>query len=393
MTPDSGAVNVRARSVVFTFDAVISDRADLDKLFLLSPQDGRPRVYWHRNRVEIRPRKGFRPNTSYSLSLLPGLSDLRSNTTKTGRTIIFTTGPTFPPYSVFGRVFDWMNERPTPQALVEVIRHPDSLLYVGIADSLGQFGVGPLDVGTYTVRGIMDNNKNRGLDSGEPWDSVSIVIGGGASPFLELLAAPRDTIPPRLLTVSTPDTLTLIASFDRPLDPDAIPGPESFKVVKADSTPLRVTKVLTHAQAEAERAARDSARAARDSARAAADTTVRRDSAKQNAVPPLPPPTTARRDTGRLAAGGRVTLPPPKPSRPAPPRDLTVRLDSLTPMQPGSNYRVVAMNVKGLLGQRRTSERVISVPRIRPDSTRARPDSARGRPDSARAPAPARRPP
>ena len=379
MTPDSGAVNVRARSVVFTFDVVINDRADLDHLFLLSPQEGRPRVSWHRNRVEIRPRRGgFRPNVAYSVTLLPGLSDLRGNTMKTGRTIVFSTGPKIPLYSVFGRVFDWPNERVAPQALVEVIRRPDSLPFVGTADSLGQFGVGPLDVGTYTVRAIIDNNKNRGLDPGEPWDSASIVVGGGTSPFLELLAAPRDSIPPRLLTVSATDSVTLLASFDRTLDPDAKPGPASFRVVSADSTLLRVVSVLTRAQADAERAARDSARAA-----AAADSATRADTSKRVTAPTAAnPPPTQRRDTART--GGRVTLPPAKPSRPAPPRDLTLRLDPTTPLQPGMNYRVVALNVKGLLGPRRTSERVVAAPRARPDSARARPDSAR---------APARRPP
>src|SRR6185436_8957281 len=92
VTPESGAVNVRAKGVVFTFDEVVSN-SDLDRLFLMSPEDGRTRVNWHRNRVEVRPRHGFKQNTAYSVTLLPGLTDLRQNALKTGRTIIFSTGP------------------------------------------------------------------------------------------------------------------------------------------------------------------------------------------------------------------------------------------------------------------------------------------------------------
>ena len=367
VAPDSGAVNVRARSVMFTFDAVVNDRADLDKLILMSPQDGPPRVSWRRERVEVRPRRGFRPNTTYSVTLLPGLGDLRGNTIKTSRTVIFSTGPSIPSYMVLGRVFDWLNERTAPRAFVEVIRRPDSLLYIGIADSSGQFGIGPLAEGTYTVRATIDNNSNRGRDPGEPWDSVGIVIGGSTSPFVELLAAPRDTIPPRLLIVSAADTLTINATFDRPLDPQLRLAPEVFRVVSADSVALRVASVMTRAQADSLRAirdsiARDSTARARDTTSARRDTTARPDTTRRPA---------AGRDTSRLGVGGPITIPRARPSRPPPPREVVLRLDRATPLRAGKSYRITAVNMKGLLGAPRSSERVITVPRARPDSTRA----------------------
>lgn len=360
ITPDSGSVNVRARGVVFTFDAVVSDRADLDNLFLLSPQDGRPRISWHRERIEIRPRRGFRPNTTYSVTLLPGLADLRGNTIRTSRTIIFSTGATIPPYVVLGRVFDWANERALPRAVIEVIRRPDSLRFIGIADSTGQFGVGPLSEGSYLVRATGDNNSNRALDPGEPWDTIGVTIGGGTSPFLELLAIPRDTIAPRLLTATFADSLTVSASFDRPLHPALTLTPASFRVVGADSVALRVASVLTRAQA-------DSQRAARDSATRAADTSARADSARREAARR----DAARRDTTRIGVGGPVALQRVRPSRPPPPKDLVVKLDSLTPLQAGKSYRVTAVNMRGLLGPARSSERILSVPRPRADTARA----------------------
>ena len=361
VSPESGAVNVRARNVILTFDAVMNDRpagGDLEKMFLLSPQEGRPRVRWHRERIEVRPRNGFKPNTAYTLTMLPGLSDLRNNAVKTGKTIIFSTGPAIPPFWILGRVFDWMNERVAPRAFLHVIRRPDSLQFVAIADSTGQFGIGPLAQGTYLVRAIMDNNNNRGIDPGESWDSVEVTVAGSTSPFIELLAAPRDTIGPRLQTLTAADTLSLVAAFDRPLDPDTPLGAQSVRVVASDSTPLRVASVLTRAQSDSVQ------KAARDSAAARADTGARADSARRLSV---------RRDTSVLRTTGAVMPPSPKPSRPAPPREVVVRLDSLTPMHSGAAYRVTITNVRGITGRVRTSERVVTIPRPRPDTARAAP--------------------
>lgn len=352
---------------MFEFDVVVNDR-DVANFFLLSPREGTPRVIWRRDRVEVRPRRSFRANTAYSVTLLPGLADLRSNPMKTGKSVVFSTGATLPAYVVAGRVFDWMNERIAPNALVEVIRRPDSLPYIGAADSTGQFTIGPLDEGTYTVRAILDNNRNRAVDIGEPWDSVSIVVRG-ASPFLELLAAQRDTIAPRLLTVVPRDTLTLTASFDRPLHPDTPPTPASFRILRSDSTALRIAGVLTRAQADsADRVAAERAAAER----AAQDTTVRRDTTR----PPTPPAPPAQ-----PAAPEPATPTPPKPSRRAPTREVILRLDSLTPVRPLGTYRITALDARGLLGQSRTSDRIITVPAARRDSTPPPPAAApAGRP-------------
>lgn len=366
VTPDSGAVNVRVRNVEFRFDVVVSDRGGasgaLDDLFLVSPGEGRPRVRWRRSRIEVRPRRGFRPNTAYSVTLRPGIADLRGNAQRAGRTIIFSTGPRIPQFAVHGRAFEWMQATIAPNALIEVIRKSDSLPYWSVSDSTGQFAVGPLEEGAYLVRAILDTDRDRGLDPLESWDSVSVVVRG-SSPFVELLAAPRDTVAPRLLTVSTPDSLTLGATFDRPLDPSQPFSPSMFRVVAADSTPLRVVSVMTRAQA--------------DSVRAASDTT-RRDTI------PRTDTTRARRDTGRARPDtllARVAAAQLKPSRPTPPREVVLRLDSLTPLRRGITYRVTASRVRGLLGHSRTSDRPVTLSAVRPDTTRgARPAPTRALP-------------
>lgn len=364
VNPDSGAVNVRLRNAVFEFDVVVNDRSGgaggIQSLFLVSPSEGAPRVRWRRERVEVRPSDDFRPNTAYAVTMLPGVADLRGNAIATSRTIVFSTGPTIPPFQVMGRVFEWANERVAPNAFVEVMRTPDSLRYVGAADSTGQFAVGPLEEGTYVVRAIVDANRNRGLDPGESWDSVQVTVRG-SSPFLELLAAQRDTIAPRLLTVTAADTATIVASFDRPLSADVPLTPESFRVLDSDSARLRIARVLTRAQADAERATRDSI-ARRDSA-AAADTTRRDTTRRDTTARPRPQPIPPRATVPLQAA-------PLRPSRPAPARDVVIRLDTINPLRRGASYRIVAVNATGLLGRSRTSDRVLQVPAAAPPARR-----------------------
>lgn len=331
-TPDSGAVNVTGDRVVFEFDAIVNDR-DLENLVLISPRDGAPRIRWRRNRIEVRPRDDFRPNTAYSVTLLPGATDLNNNVDRVGKTVVFSTGPTMPRLNITGRAFDWVAGRPAPGALIEAIRLPDSIPYVGVADSTGRFTVGPLDDATYLVRAMIDVNKNRAVDASEPWDTARVVVQGG-SPVLEMLAAMRDTMPPRLLTATPSDSLTITASFDRALNPGQ-PLATIFRLQHQDSTQLRIVRVTAPN----------------------ADTV------------PVAPADTARRVDPRVAAlEARATgVAAERPSRPSPATEVTIRLDSLTPLRVGPSYRLTAVGARGLTGLSRSSDRVFTLPR--PDST------------------------
>ena len=359
VTPDSGAVNVDVDNVVFTFDAVVNDRPsgprDMESAFLVSPSEGRPRVRWRRDRIEVRPREGFRDSTAYSVTMLPGIADLRGNVQRTPRTIIFSTGPAIPPFAIHGRMFDWMSERPAANGFLEATRLPDSLRYVAVTDSSGQFRFGPLTEGRYVVRGFMDANANRERDTQESWDSVVVTVRA-SSPFVEVLAAPRDTIAPRLLTVTVQDSLTLVAAFDRPLDPNLPLTAANFLLVSTDSAPLAIASVRTREQQ------------------------VRLDSARADSIARAD--TTARPDTVAAAPGRRPAAPPgvipeiqPRPTRPAPAREAIIVLDAANPLQRGGSYRLTARSMRGLLGALRTSDRAFVVPAARPaaDSTAAPP--------------------
>ena len=347
VTPDTNAVNVREQVATFYFDEVINDRGegpqDVGSFFLVSPSDGRPRVSWRRSRIEVRPRRGFRPNTAYTITLLPGLSDLRSNAMKTGATVVFATGPTIPTLRITGTAFDWVAERVAPRALIEAIT-PDSIVYLAQSDTTGKFEIGPLNPGTYLVRAIVDQNTNRLLDRGEAWDSVRVTTPQSAP--LELLTAPRDTLPAVLLSVAALDSVTLRLTFDRLLDPTQQFPVTNFRVLGADSASAPITTVRTP---------RDEAQIAATSREAAADSARRADSV---AGRPRPAPVAPG------AAGERAAPTPATPSRPAPFTAVTLVLGR--PLPPNTNFLARVSTVRALSGRELGSERRFITPRPAP---------------------------
>ena len=150
--------------------------------------------------------------------------------------------------------------------------------------------------------------------------------------------------------------MTLQLSFDHALDPATTLTPAAFRVQRADSTSMPVAQVYTQTQFQRVRAARDSARAA-----------ARMDSiAKADTTAPRPPavPDPASDLTGRR---GPATVATPKPSVPAPARDVVIELDATTPLMPLSAYRITAIETRSLSGVARTSDRAITV--LRRDTT------------------------
>ena len=371
ITPDTMATGVSPRAVVFRFNEVVSERPQgattLGGLFLISPRDGAPDVDWNRTALTVRPRRGWQRNTTYTVTMLPGLVDLRGNVRTEGAVAVFSTGPSIPRTSITGRVFDWAAGTPAPRALVEAISRPDSVVYITQSDSSGSFRIRHAPRGTYTVRSYLDANNNRGFDERELWDSVRVVLGD--STRVELLAFLHDTIGPRIAGVSIADSVTLRVTFDRGIDPAMAIGPALFTLLARDSSIVPLA----------------SARSARDwdRARAARADSIVADSVRRArpAAPATPRPAPARpAATDTTDTTGRSA----RPSRPPPVTEIVLELRR--PLVPGGAYRLQATNIRGLLGTLRTSDRPFTVPE-RPAPASAS-DSARG---SARPATPPRR--
>jgi hypothetical protein len=238
ITPDTGSVGVKPKDVVFQFDEVVAERpgaATLSDLFLISPRDGVPDASWHRSAIAVKPSRGWRANTPYTVILMKGVADLRGNIRKTGATTFFSTGPTIPRTRITGTVFDWLTGTPAGGALIESFVPPDTLHpYVALADSMGAFDIEHVVPARYTVRAYLDRNKNLGIDPSEPWDSVGVSLTDSIRTTLVIFT--HDTVPPRIRDVRVLDSLRLSVSFDKPIDPTQTLGVSNFAVVAPDSS-------------------------------------------------------------------------------------------------------------------------------------------------------------
>jgi Bacterial Ig-like domain/Carboxypeptidase regulatory-like domain len=346
--PESGAVNVRPDRVDFRFDEVVSERPSgapsLDQLVLVSPTDGLPRVDWRRRSISVRPRRDWRANAVYTVTLLPGITDLRGNVLRSGRSVVFATGSTIPDTRIAGTVYDWVAGTPARGAAVQAIALPDSTRYVARSDTVGRFVLPHVPPGTYSLRGWIDANNNRDLDEREAYDSTSITVRDTSS--VTLLAFVHDTLPPRINTVQPLDSVTLRIEFNQPLDPEQRVDTSLFRLTAADSSVVPLRAALSA----------DVWERARADSLARADTTRR---APARPARPARPAAPAERDS--------IILPRPIP---------VSRFVVLTgvALQPETTYRLVAVEARNLLGRAGTSARVFTTSRRAPaDTTRQTP--------------------
>jgi len=387
-SPDTNARNVSQKEVNLQYDEVLSERpggaSSLDALVLISPRDGAPRVGWHRTRLSVRGHKDWKPNTTYTIDVLPGISDLRGNADKRGYHLVFSTGPEIAGASVSGVVFDWPAGHPAPNALVEAISHPDSTIYIDRADSLGRFTIAHMPAGSFTVIGWSDANSNPDLDPHELQDSTTVTLKDTAR--VELLAFIHDSIGPHVVTVEVRDSLTLHATFDKPVDPAQALDSAHIMLRAADSS-LISTKAIVSAR-EIDRQRTDSAARA-DSIRARTDTAFRRRYQAQHRAPT---------DSNAIAALRRsAALATMKPSKPVPVSDILISLRQ--PLTAATTYRVEAKDIHNLMGVAASSIRSFTVPKPAPPPPppkngavppAAKPATARpSPPDTSRKPPPA----
>ena len=246
ITPDSGVTGVTPKEVRFRFDELVTERPPsvptLNALFLISPRDGEPRVDWHRSEIAVRPRKGWRTNTPYTITMLPGLADLRGNVRNGGATTVFSTGPRIPASFLSGTIFNWVTGAVVPRAFIEARPVNDTtLVFVAVADSTGAFKFPNLPGDTYRMRAIVDENNNKGLDPREAWDTATVTLKDSLR--AELFAFPHDSVAPRVSGVVLRDSVTLEVLFDHALEPTQPLTPASISIKKPDSTIVAIAKV------------------------------------------------------------------------------------------------------------------------------------------------------
>lgn len=389
-TPDSNERNVSEKEADFQYDEVLSERpagaSALDALVLISPRDGAPHVGWHRSRISVRGRRDWKSNTTYVITILPGISDLRGNADKVGYQLVFSTGPEIAGGSISGTVFDWPAGHPAPNAVVEAVSHPDSTVYIARADSVGHFTLAHIPAGNFTVFGWVDANSNHDRDEHEMQDSAIVALKDTAR--VELLAFIHDSIGPHVVTVEVRDSLTLHATFDKPVDSKQPLDTAHIMLRRADSSLVPIKAIVSAREIDKQR--NDSVARA-DSIRARTDTTFRRQYQAQHRVPT---DSNARNAIRRAAALATLV-----PSKPIPILDILITVAQ--PLTPGATYRLESKDIHNLMGVAANSIRSFTVPKPPPppppgksgagpaskaDSTRGRAPGPKSKPSSGVAP-------
>ena len=368
VTPDSGTIADGLEDhLVFQFDEVVSEQGGggIARLFRLSPHTSelieQMDVDWRRDAIGVRPTNGWQPNLVYQITLLPGLSDLRSNRLEEGQSVIFSTGGPIPDTRVSGIVLNWEAGTVGIGAVVQATLLPDSLTYAATADSAGEFVLTALPIGTYVLTGAIDANRNGRRERLEPFDTVTVLVDGQSEQVF--WAITQDTLGPQLRAAEWVDSVTVRLRFNQKLEPGD-PSLASFEVLALpDTVPVRVSAVFTATIFDSlmaiEQAARDSLAALADTLDAPADT-------GDVAAPAVPPP-------GIVAGGPQTeqdTLPPSPADllleqRPVLSDQLFLRL--VGPMAPESRFLIDA-TVRNVIQAGATSRSLLIVPAL-PDST------------------------
>ena len=246
VTPDSGRTLVKGNAAVFRFDEVVSERppaaTTLGDLFVVSPRQGAPNVTWHRQSISVKPRKGWLPNTTYTVTMLPGLADLRGNVNNTGVTTYFSTGTTIARGSITGAVADLVSGTISAGAIVEARSGADTTIsWMTRTDSTGAFRLAHLPSKTFSVRAYIDKNKNFAADPDEPVDTATVSVTDSAS--ADFFVAARDSVAPRILSAVINDSLSITASFDKPADSTSAVTLANYSIISADSSLVPIAAV------------------------------------------------------------------------------------------------------------------------------------------------------
>ena len=390
VSPESGSVVPNwDDDVSIQFDEVIDEQpgstggggggigSGLESEVLLSPAKGGVRVGWHRSRVTVKPREGWKKRV-YRLEILPGFVDMRRNRFDSTKVVMFTLGPEIGNARIGGIALNWIEQKIIPRALIEAVPLPDSAGYLTLADSGGQFNVTNLQPGRYIVYATNDENNDRRRGLREAYDSTIVTLDSSTN--VALFAFPHDTNPPRPRAAAYVDSLDARIEFNQALDPKATFDTSVVHVLELpDSTPVPAERVVTAKQFDslvtaARQKADSAAAAARDSAGRAQ--VVHDTSARPNihpTVPPAPPsPARARGAPGRRAQQPRVQVDTALvrqllAQRPIPSDKFVIRLTRQ--LKPETRYVVRVRGATNLVGKKGDGEIGFTAPKPTPADT------------------------
>ncbi|HET9386639.1 MAG TPA: Ig-like domain-containing protein [Gemmatimonadales bacterium] len=382
--PESGAVVPDFDdNLVIQFDETVEEQPSsgggvgggqvtgLAQQILLSPVAGPVKVSWHRSSISVKPKEGWKRRV-YRLQVLPGFSDLRRNRFDSSATVLFSTGPEFGHARLGGIALRWVEQTVLLGALIEAVPLPDTVGYLTVADSGGQFNIENLRPGRYIVYATADQNGDRRRGIREAYDSVEVTLDSSSN--VALFTFPHDTVPPRPRTATFVDSITVRVEFSQPLEPTQSFDTTTLHVLELpDSTPVALSHILSQRQYDslqtAARAKADSEAAARDTTRAIRDSAA--PARRPAPAPPAERPTDRPADRETRQYVDTALVRQLLARRPVPSDKIVIVL--ARPMKVDTRYVVRVQGATNLIGKKGDGDVSFTVPKPTPRDTTPQP--------------------
>ena len=170
--PDSGAAHIaRDARLSVTFSENMEPRSAGESVALAPRVEIRQRR-WSGRTMTVVLAESLRASQVYTLFLGTGARDAHGNAMASGKTVVFTTGDSFPPGAIEGSIeargfaapgtYLWCYDASTGHVPDSTARDFDA---IGVADKLGAFRVAGLAVpGRYRLWAFADLNSNRSYE-------------------------------------------------------------------------------------------------------------------------------------------------------------------------------------------------------------------------------------
>ncbi|MFN2432951.1 MAG: Ig-like domain-containing protein [Gemmatimonadota bacterium] len=232
--PEDRAIDVPADAeieIVYDEPLAVGTQAQTQRLVLFNPD--RPEVVTNvgGRKIEIQPQVPLEPQTTYSLTILPGLQDRRSNRTQEPVRVLFSTGGPLTLTLVKGVATQ--GGRPVAGATVRAVNAERELGYTALTDSAGAFELPSVALGTYAVTAWNETNATEGFQfTLEAGDTTSFELprpGSGVDLAFELVVT--DTSAARPVRAEPIARAALTVTFTDSLDAAAAPDPASVDLL------------------------------------------------------------------------------------------------------------------------------------------------------------------
>jgi hypothetical protein len=219
--PDSASLNVKSKTISFTFDEYITTTKTNELLIISPSQKNNPTIESKGKKLKITLNDTLQANTTYTIQFNGSVIDINESNPLIDYNYLFSTGSYLDSLSIRGLVKDILTNQPCDGCNVHLYKTiNDSLVLTDKPDYItktkedGTYTIQNLPTSTFNLLSLNDANKNLRLDKDETI-SLSKIIRSDSNSLDTLLVFPNQNNDPYkliLTTKTTPGILQLVSN-------------------------------------------------------------------------------------------------------------------------------------------------------------------------------------